>query len=62
MDFKQNLILAPMAGVTDYAFRKIARQFGEPHNSKLKSKKRENNSVINRVTLSSVFIASFAFV
>jgi tRNA-dihydrouridine synthase B len=28
MDFKQNLILAPMAGVTDYAFRKIARQFG----------------------------------
>ena len=28
MNFKQNLILAPMAGVTDYAFRKIARQFG----------------------------------
>ena len=28
MEFKQNVILAPMAGVTDYAFRKIARQFG----------------------------------
>ena len=28
MDFKNNIILAPMAGVTDYAFRKIARRFG----------------------------------
>lgn len=28
MNFKQNIILAPMAGVTDYAFRKIARQYG----------------------------------
>ena len=28
MNFKQNLILAPMAGVTDYAFRKIARRYG----------------------------------
>lgn len=28
MDFKQNIILAPMAGVTDYAFRKIARKWG----------------------------------
>ena len=28
MNFKQNIILAPMAGVTDYAFRKIARRFG----------------------------------
>lgn len=28
MNFKQNVILAPMAGVTDYAFRKIARRFG----------------------------------
>ena len=28
MNFKNAIILAPMAGVTDYAFRKIARQFG----------------------------------
>lgn len=28
MDFKNKIILAPMAGVTDYAFRKIARRFG----------------------------------
>ncbi len=28
MNFKNSIILAPMAGVTDYAFRKIARQFG----------------------------------
>lgn len=28
MDFKNKLILAPMAGITDYAFRKIAREFG----------------------------------
>ena len=28
MNFKQNIILAPMAGVTDYPFRKIARQYG----------------------------------
>lgn len=28
MNFKQNVILAPMAGVTDYAFRKIARRYG----------------------------------
>ena len=28
MNFKQNIILAPMAGVTDYAFRKIARRYG----------------------------------
>lgn len=28
MDFRQNIILAPMAGVTDYAFRKIARRYG----------------------------------
>ena len=28
MNFKQKIILAPMAGVTDYAFRKIARKFG----------------------------------
>lgn len=26
--FKNNIILAPMAGVTDYAFRKIARRYG----------------------------------
>ena len=28
MNFKNNIILAPMAGVTDYAFRKIARRYG----------------------------------
>ena len=28
MDFKNKIILAPMAGVTDYAFRKIARLHG----------------------------------
>lgn len=28
MDFKNKIILAPMAGVTDYAFRKIARSYG----------------------------------
>ncbi|MBQ7761664.1 MAG: tRNA dihydrouridine synthase DusB [Clostridia bacterium] len=28
MDFKNKIILAPMAGVTDYPFRKIARRFG----------------------------------
>ena len=28
MDFKSKIILAPMAGVTDYAFRKIARRYG----------------------------------
>ncbi len=28
MDFKNKIILAPMAGVTDYAFRKIARAHG----------------------------------
>ena len=28
MDFKNKIILAPMAGVTDYSFRKIARRFG----------------------------------
>lgn len=28
MDFKNKIILAPMAGVTDYAFRKIAREHG----------------------------------
>ncbi|MBQ7225414.1 MAG: tRNA dihydrouridine synthase DusB [Clostridia bacterium] len=28
MDFTKKIILAPMAGVTDYAFRKIARRFG----------------------------------
>ena len=28
MDFIKKIILAPMAGVTDYAFRKIARRFG----------------------------------
>lgn len=28
MNFKQNIILAPMAGVTDYPFRKIARRYG----------------------------------
>lgn len=28
MNFKNAIILAPMAGVTDYAFRKVARQFG----------------------------------
>ncbi len=28
MDFKNKIILAPMAGVTDYAFRKIARRYG----------------------------------
>lgn len=28
MDFKNKIILAPMAGVTDYAFRKIARKYG----------------------------------
>lgn len=28
MNFKQNIILAPMAGVTDYAFRKVARKYG----------------------------------
>ncbi len=28
MDFKNKIILAPMAGVTDYAFRKIAREYG----------------------------------
>lgn len=28
MDFKNKIILAPMAGVTDYAFRKIARAWG----------------------------------
>ena len=27
-DFKNKIILAPMAGVTDYAFRKIAREYG----------------------------------
>lgn len=27
MDFKNKIILAPMAGVTDYAFRKIARKY-----------------------------------
>lgn len=28
MDFKNKIILAPMAGITDYACRKIARDFG----------------------------------
>ena len=28
MDFTKKVILAPMAGVTDYAFRKIARRYG----------------------------------
>ena len=28
MDFKNKIILAPMAGVSDYAFRKIAREHG----------------------------------
>lgn len=28
MDFKNKIILAPMAGVTDYAFRKVAREHG----------------------------------
>lgn len=28
MDFKNKIILAPMAGVTDYPFRKIARRYG----------------------------------
>ena len=28
MDFKNKIILAPMAGVTDYAFRRIAREHG----------------------------------
>ncbi len=28
MNFKNKIILAPMAGVTDYAFRKIAREYG----------------------------------
>lgn len=28
MDFKNKIILAPMAGVTDYPFRKIARHYG----------------------------------
>ena len=28
MNFKQSVILAPMAGVTDYSFRKIARRYG----------------------------------
>ena len=28
MDFKNKIILAPMAGITDFAFRKIARDFG----------------------------------
>ncbi len=28
IDFKNKIILAPMAGVTDYAFRKIAREYG----------------------------------
>ena len=28
MDFKNKIILAPMAGVTDYSFRKIAREHG----------------------------------
>jgi len=28
MDFENKIILAPMAGVTDYAFRKIARRYG----------------------------------
>ncbi|MBQ7789178.1 MAG: tRNA dihydrouridine synthase DusB [Clostridia bacterium] len=28
MDFKNKIILAPMAGVTDYAFRKMARRYG----------------------------------
>ena len=28
MDFTKKIILAPMAGVTDYAFRKIARRYG----------------------------------
>ena len=28
MDFKNKLILAPMAGITDYSFRKIARRYG----------------------------------
>ena len=28
MDFKGKIILAPMAGVTDYSFRRIAREFG----------------------------------
>jgi len=28
MDFKNKIILAPMAGITDYSFRKIAREYG----------------------------------
>ena len=28
MDFKNKIILAPMAGITDYAFREISRQYG----------------------------------
>ena len=28
MDFKNKIILAPMAGVTDYTFRRLAREFG----------------------------------
>ena len=28
IDFENKIILAPMAGVTDYAFRKIAREYG----------------------------------
>lgn len=28
MDFKNKIVLAPMAGVTDYPFRKIARRYG----------------------------------
>lgn len=28
MDFKNKVFLAPMAGITDYAFRKISRKFG----------------------------------
>lgn len=28
MDFKNKIILAPMAGVTDYSFRRLAREFG----------------------------------
>ena len=28
MDFKNKIILAPMAGVSDYAFRRIAREHG----------------------------------
>ncbi len=28
MDFKNKLILAPMAGITDYSFRRVARKYG----------------------------------